>query len=272
MPPPDEEILSGDILGILAPHIDISIALETYVDAYRYLEGRQYDLVIIFGINHNGSHGLWSVSDKDYLTPLGTLHTDRDFVAGLRARLPEGALAASDFDHKTEHSVEFQTVFLKHYLGDGPKIVPILCGSIHEFIHAEKDPLKDHRFLAMKQAVQDLTAERGLKTLIVSGVDFSHVGPKFGHDRPAEDLLPKAQAYDEAVIAALEEGRPEKIFACAAETKDYCNICGLPSLVLSSWLLRPCTPKLLRRRVYNETATRSAVTYASMLFMKNGDQ
>lgn len=272
LPPPDGEIISGGIRGIIAPHIDISIALDTYVDVYRYLEGRQYDLVIILGINHSGSDGLWSVSDKDYLTPLGPLNTDRDFVAGLRSRLPEGSLAASDFDHKAEHSVEFQTVFLKHYLGDGPKIVPILCGSIHEFIHAGKNPLADERFLAMRQALQDLTVERGLKTLIVSGVDFSHVGPKFGHDRPAQALLAKAEEYDEAVIAALEQGSPEKVFAHAAETKDYCNICGLPALMLSSWLLRPCTPKLLQRRVYNEAATRSAVTYASMLFMEKGDQ
>ncbi len=268
LPPPDEKILSGEILGILAPHIDISIALDTYVDAYRYLRGRSYDLAIVLGINHNGSGGLWSVSDKDYLTPLGALPTDRDFVAGLRSRLPEGALAASDFDHKTEHSVEFQTVFLRHYLGDGLKIAPILCGSIHEFIHTGNDPMHDPRFLSMKQAIQDLTAERGLKTLIVSGVDFSHVGPKFGHDMPAEGILPKAQAYDEAVISALQEGSPENIFARAAETKDYCNICGLPSLLLSSWILRPCSPKFLGRKIYNEGATRSAVTYAAMLFMK----
>jgi hypothetical protein len=268
LPPLDEDIRPREISGILAPHIDTNVAWDVYVDTYRYLAGRCYDLVIILGINHNGSGGLWSISGKDYLTPLGRMEADREFVAGLKAGLPEGSLAENDFDHKAEHSIEFQTVFLRHFLGGVPKIVPILCGSIHEFIRSGKDPLKDGRFLAMKQGIHDLIAERGLKTLFVSGVDFSHIGPKFGHDHPAEVLLPKAAAYDEAIIRGLMEANPELIFEQAARTGDYYNVCGLPSMLLFSWLMGPCTPKLLHCKVYDEKATQSAVTYASMIFTR----
>lgn len=266
--PLDEEIRSREIAGILAPHIDMTVAWDVYIDAYRHLWGRQYDLVIVLGINHNGSGGLWSISDKNYLTPLGRMEADREFVAGLKARLPAGSLTGNDFDHKAEHSIEFQTLFLRHFLGDKPKIVPILCGSIHEFIRSGKDPLKDGRFLAMKQGIHDLVAERKAKVLLVSGVDFSHIGPKFGHEYPAEVLLPKAVAYDEAIIEGLKDASPEKIFGHAARTGDYCNVCGLPSMILFSWLMGPCTSKVLSRRTYNEEATRSAVTYASMIFTR----
>lgn len=266
--PLHEDILSREIAGILAPHIDITVAWDVYIDAYRYLAGRNYDLVIVFGINHNGSGGLWSVSGKNYLTPLGGLYADQEFVAGLKARLPEGSLAENDFDHKTEHSIEFQTIFLRHYLGDTPRIVPILCGSIHEFILTGKTPLEDERFLAMRDAISDLTTERGLKTLMVAGVDFSHIGPKFGHNHPADALLPQAAAGDEAIIEGLMEASPEKIFAHAAKTRDFCNTCGLPSIILFSWLIGPCSPKLLAHRTYDEKVTQSAVTYASMIFTK----
>jgi MEMO1 family protein len=264
--PLDAHIASQRVRGILAPHIDIAVAHDAYVNAYRYLKGRNYDLVIILGINHNGSGGLWSISDKSYATPFGPLHTDREFIAGLKARLPQGALTSSDFDHKHEHSVEFQTVFLSHYLKDGPKIVPILCGGIHEFVHSGKSPLSDGRFLAMKGALNELVGERWDRTLLVSGVDFSHVGLKFGHDHPAEELMGRASAYDGKIIQALLAGRPEEIFSHAAASRDYCNVCGLPSMLLFSWLLGPCMASLLKQGTYDEKATRSAVTYASMVF------
>ena len=43
-----------EIVGIMAPHIEISAAEQAYVDAYRRLRGSSYDLVIILGINHSG--------------------------------------------------------------------------------------------------------------------------------------------------------------------------------------------------------------------------
>jgi MEMO1 family protein len=264
--PPDTGAASNLIRGILAPHIDISVALDAYVSAYRLLKGREYDRVIILGINHNASEGLWCVSDKSYATPYGPLRGDREFVAGLKRRLPQGSLAPNDFDHKHEHSVEFQTVFIRHYLGDGPRIVPILCGGIHEFILSGSSPLEDERFLAMKEALQALTREHGGRTLLVSGVDFSHIGPKFGHDRPAELLMDLARSYDRQIIQALQACDPEGLFSHAARSRDYCNVCGLSSMILFSWLLGPCGARLLDQGTYDEQATRSAVTYASMVF------
>jgi len=265
--PVDGEIASGRVRGILAPHIDISVAHDTYVGAYRCLAGREYDLVIILGINHNGSGGLWSISDKDYATPVGTLKAHRELIAGLKERIPEGALAPDDFDHKHEHSVEFQAVFLRHYLGEGARIVPILCGGIHEFVSSGQSPLADRRFLAMRQALHEIM-ERGGRTLLVAGVDFSHVGLKFGHDQPADLLLPGARAGDERILQSLREGSPEGIFAQATATRDFCNVCGLPAMLLFSWLLGPCPSKLLGHGTYDEQTTRSAVTYASMVFFK----
>ena len=88
---------------------------------------------------------------------------------------------------RCEHSIEFQTVFLHHYL-KGTPIVPILCGGIHEFLFAKQSPFEDGRFMGFVESIREQTTKRG-KVLFVAGVDFSHVGLKFGDGMPADSIL-----------------------------------------------------------------------------------
>ncbi len=268
LPPLGQEQSDEDVAGVMAPHIDIGVALKTYVDVYRRLEDRHYDTVIVFGVNHNGSGGLYCISEKTYVTPLGDLSAEREFIATLRGRVAPGTLTAGDFDHKTEHSIEFQTIFLRHYLQGDFRIVPILCGSIHEFILEGRSPFEDDRFVSMVQALASLIEERPARVLLVAGVDFSHIGPKFGHDAPAERLLSRAQEDDESILKYLEKGEPEELFAFTARTQDRYNVCGLPALLVFSALLKGCRAEVIDHKAYDEQATRSAVTYASMVFAR----
>ena len=114
--------------------------------------------------------------------------------------------------------------------------------------------------------MDDLTKKRGGNILIVSGVDFSHVGPKFGHEVPAEFILPQAKSNDQKILSFLSDGKPEKIFENAMETRDRYNVCGLPSILIFSKLLKEGKGRLVSYDTYSEQATSSAVTYASMIF------
>jgi AmmeMemoRadiSam system protein B len=270
-----EKGLSGDIpdycettiTGLVAPHIDIAVAADTYVDLYRRLRGKAYDLVIIFGINHQWQDSLYSLSEKNYVTPFGTLETDRDFIGRLKKKLPRGTLATDDFGHRHEHSVEFQTIFLHHYFYPSPpRIVPILCGGIHEFIINGENIFDDERFRAMGDVLENLIDENGRRVLLVAAVDLSHIGLKFGHRTPAASMLSATRANDRKIIDALEAGTPEAIFDNAVEHQDHYQVCGLPSLLIVSYLLRGCRGTLLAHETYDEQATQSAVTYASMIF------
>jgi len=267
--PPDDRIGAGDcITGIVAPHIDIAVARHTYVNVYRTLRERHFDLVIIFGINHQVQQGLYSLSEKDYVTPFGTIPTDRAFIARLREGLPEGTLAPDDFGHKMEHSIEFQTIFLHHYLGESLTIVPILCGAIHEFLSDGKNICNDRRFRAMVERINMLIGERAGDVLLVSGVDFSHVGPKFGHHAPAAAILSQAMSSDRTMLSHIGRGSAEDLFEHALTTQDRYNVCGLPALLICSRLLRGDRGTLLSYDSYDEAATDSAVTYASMVFSR----
>jgi AmmeMemoRadiSam system protein B len=254
------------IAGILAPHIDITVARSSYVNLYRHLKGRQYDIAVILGVNHQWQDGLYSVTEKNYVTPFGTLKAARDVISELKERVPPGTLATNDFGHKMEHSIEFQTLFLSYFLEGAVPIVPILCGSIHEFIMAGRNIFDDERFQGMVGALERIITKRNGDVLIVSGVDFSHVGLKFDDPVPAQALLPKARENDEKILSSLCAGEPEKIFQNAMETKNRFNVCGLPSMLVFSRLLRDSQAEILSHETYDEKATRSAVTYASMIF------
>jgi AmmeMemoRadiSam system protein B len=260
--------LHDEVVGILAPHIEIAAAEKAYVDAYRRIKGCTYDLVIILGINHHGTGEPYCLTEKDYVTPFCTLATDKEFVCRLKAGLPEGSVAGNDFDHMMEHSIEFQAVFLAHYLGASARIVPVLCGGIHEYLVSGKAPFYDERFIAFKNGILSIIKQSGRKVLFVSGVDFSHVGYKFGHSLPAASLIDSAVANDRLIIENLIGARAEGIFQNARETNDQFNVCGLSSMMLFSSLIGSCTAELLHHGTYDEQATNSAVTFASMVFTK----
>jgi hypothetical protein len=254
------------ITGILAPHIDIKTAAEVYVNTYRHLQGKHYDRVVILGINHHEQDGLYSVSGKNYVTPYGEIKSNRDFISVLKKLVPEGTLATDDFGHMTEHSIEFQTIFLQHYLGDSFSIVPILCGGIHPFISQKKTLLNDERFQGMVDAMRTLLQKEKGNTLLVAGVDLSHIGKKFGDQLPADAILPQATAHDEAILSLLAQGNVEKVYQTALDNQDRYRTCGLPAILLIASLLKGNRTDILHLDTYRESETQSAVNYASLIF------
>ncbi|HVO66985.1 MAG TPA: AmmeMemoRadiSam system protein B [Syntrophales bacterium] len=256
----------ANITGILAPHIDIKVAKETYINSYRCLKNRTYDLVVIFGINHHEQDGLYCVSEKNYVTPFGEIKTDRNFISDLKSNLPEGTLTKDDFGHMTEHSIEFQTIFLQHYLREPFSIVTILCGGIHEFIHQKKSPLTDEKFRGMVHVMKEVMQKRKNRILIAAGVDLSHVGRKFGDQLPADAILPQATTNDKKILSFLTRGEAESVFLNAVETQDKYRVCGLPAILLFASLFAESRADILHFETYHERETHSAVNYASLIF------
>jgi len=267
LPPPAVDLSTSPIAGILAPHIDISVAKSTYVDLYRHLRGRHYDRVIILGINHQIQNGLYCLCEKGFITPFGRLETDRPFVEELKQRLSPKTIDTDDFGHKMEHSVEFQTVFLHYYLAKPFKIVPVLCGGIHEYLLGGMSLFDDEGFQETVALLSDMISRDDARTLVVAAVDFSHVGLKFGHQSAADELLQGALENDREILSLLEQGKAEGVFLHARRTGDQFNVCGLPSIILFAQLMENYRGIQLAHHTYREAATASAVNYASMVFV-----
>jgi hypothetical protein len=104
------------------------------------------------------------------------------------------------------------------------------------------------------------------EVLIVAGVDFSHIGPKFGHDEPAASLLPEAKKHDRSLLDAVCRCDATAFWSEARKENDKYNVCGLSTLALLLELLPGRAGYVLGYDFWMEEATQSAVSYAALAF------
>ncbi|RPJ04602.1 MAG: AmmeMemoRadiSam system protein B, partial [Deltaproteobacteria bacterium] len=100
--------------GVIAPHIDFQRGGSCYAFAHReIMEKNTARCFIILGIAHTAMAHPFSLTRKDFLTPLGKLETDRELVDAIQSRCPYD-LFGDETVHRSEHSVEFQCLFLRY--------------------------------------------------------------------------------------------------------------------------------------------------------------
>lgn len=258
------------LAGLIAPHIDPRRGAAAYAWAYSELRRhRRPELVVILGTSHYGAGPeLFSATRKDYLTPLGAVRTDRELVDRLAARYAKagGDMFADELLHRNEHSIEFQALFLAWALGvDGYQIVPVLVSSFHEMVGGSEAPASDARVAGFLDALRAELATERRRVLILSGVDFAHVGRKFGDAFGIEDgVAERVRREDLALIENIKHGDPSGFFADVARDRDQRKICGLAPMYTQLELLRGRRARLLHYDIALEPQTDSLVSFASL--------
>ena len=123
----------GDLVPLAAPHVSPEGGFKSYAAAYRRLNPVYAEKTfVVLGTSHYGEPEKFGLTRKPYVTPLGRTETDLGFIDAL-ARAAPGSIVMEDYCHATEHSIEFQCVFLQHVVGNpGVRVVPILCGPLAE--------------------------------------------------------------------------------------------------------------------------------------------
>lgn len=260
------------IRGMVLPHIDLNVGGATYAHGYKaLLEGSQADLFVVLGVAHHGpGDGLYNVSTKDFATPAGPVKTARGIAERLQmASGVETVLA--ELTHQNEHSVEFQAVLLAALLGQHAgrsfEIVPVLCGASEPFIETDRNPANDETFQRFVEALGEELDKSNRKWCILSSVDFSHVGPKFGDSTTLTDrlLLPVARA-DMRMLKRIESLDPDAFYFEIARTKNSRHVDAVMAVLTMLAVGRKTFSKgaLLHYDQMLETATRSAVSFASL--------
>jgi AmmeMemoRadiSam system protein B len=269
--PPAPATVTGGLAGLIAPHIDPRRGAAAYAWAYNELRRRERpELIVILGTSHYGAGPeLFSATRKNYLTPLGAVPTDREFVERLAARYASsrgGDLFADEMLHRNEHSIEFQTLFLAWALGiEGYQVAPILVSSFHQMVHDGERPVGNERVACFLEALgEELAAERR-RVLILAGVDFAHVGRKFGDSFGVDDgLTDRVRREDLALIETIKAGDPGGFFAHIARDGDQRKICGLAPIYTQLELLNGRRARLLHYDIALEPQTDSLVSFASL--------
>jgi hypothetical protein len=256
------------LAGLIAPHIDPRRGGAAYAHAYGELSAHEPpELIVVLGTSHYGAGPeLFTATRKDYATPLGDVETDRDFIERLASRYTAGDLFADEILHRSEHSIEFQALFLAWTLGvRGYRVVPILVSSFHAMVSNGNRPAAEPRVTSFIDALRATLAGDQRRALIVAGVDFAHVGRKFGDAESVDDeFAARVRREDHGLIEFIRRGDPDGFFDDVVKDRDARRICGLAPLYTQLELLRGRPGRLLKYDIAMEPDTGSAVSFASL--------
>ncbi len=254
--------------GLITPHIDLSQGGPTMAWAFNELRVPDPpELYVILGVAHRPTPNLYTLTEKDFETPLGRVRTHREAAARLKALYGAERLAGQ-YAHRFEHSIEFQTIFLRHLHQGGPEfgILPILCGSMEEELtQPEGSPRERPDVAGFCEAIRRLMEEFGPRVCLIAGVDLSHVGLKFGHQRGVDDFQAELiRAADRRMLECVERRDSGAFFNHFRADLNARNVDAVTAVYTLLEILGPGPARLLKYEQYREAATESLVSYASV--------
>jgi hypothetical protein len=234
-------------LAIVSPHAGYVYSGPIAAFAYRAVQGKSYDTVVVIGPSHRDAFTGLSVYDTTrFDTPLGQIPCDRELIGKLIGAHPNIGYRPSA--HRDEHSLEVQVPFLQRALANF-KLVMVVAGG--------RDPEAELKLV-------DLLAEyaKHKRVLVVASSDLSHY-----HGYAEANKL---DAVALASIAALDT--PALIRDIGAERCEACGI--LPVLITMDYAKRLGAHRgvLLKQANSGDTAgpKDKVVGYAALAFWRDG--
>ena len=266
---PQPQLLSNDLKGFIAPHIDYARGGPCYAWAYKEVaEHSDHDIFILLGTSHMPTQKFFVLTKKDFDTPFGILQTDQEIVNRMEHKLGRDFFT-DEFVHRNEHSLELQTVYLK-YLFEKKlpvRIVPILCGSFFDVLSQGIHPNDLAEINFFIEALADIIRQEDRKICLVAGADLAHVGQQFGHSFSVSSrVLEEIKKKDIEMLEYIEKCDNEGFYEYILKENDQRNICGLPPIYTLLRLLGNSEGKLLNYSQWMDPDGNGAVTFASIAF------
>ena len=254
------------MVGVIAPHIDLARGERGYKAAYAALAAAPVsDLYVLFGTAHKGPERLLVPTRKDFVTPLGTVSTDGDFVDAVAQTLGEDPYR-EEYLHLREHSVAFQALFLQHLAGDRPiRIAPFLTGCLPD------NPQSSAEVTELVEAITGAVRSFDGSVTFAGGADMAHMGPFFGDAEPvADELLTTVEQLDRHSLELLEQRELGAFFEDIEGDGNPRRICGTVPMYLVARLTKELAPDCRAELLdYGQAPAgdgSQVVTFASMAF------
>jgi AmmeMemoRadiSam system protein B len=216
------------LVGLVAPHIDPWRGARSYGEAYAALRADlpgDVDTVVLFGTSHAPMREPFALCRKAFATPLGNVPADLEAIDAI-AEACDFDPYADQFNHKREHSLEFQAVFLRHLLGRRRlRIIPVLAG-LGEQQSTGKSPSKTRSVERFFEAIREVLSSR--RAVVIAGADLAHVGPRFGDAHPYDERARRRlEATDRDSLGLATSLDAEGFWAHVARDLDARRVCGL---------------------------------------------
>jgi len=257
--------ISGEITGIVAPHIDYSRGMGVYQKTYPHLRNCNKPLVVIFGTCHHLTQNILSISLKDFETPLEIIPHAKGLDNAILGNKVLGKYV-EEWPHRSEHSIELQLPLLQFVMQHDFEILPILTGSMHEHVEGEKN-IDDGEIDEITVNLQEVLAAYGRPFIVVSGADLAHIGAQFG-DRFELDTatLARSKVRDDMLLESIRKVDAKGFFERIKEEKDARRICGLTPIFFQLKLLAGCKCDIV---AYDQwTDGKSSVSFAGGIFYR----
>jgi len=208
--------------AIAAPHVSPEGGWKSYAQAYRALPAPAGDRVfVILGTSHYGAPDRYGLTRKPFATPFGQARTDTALVDALAAAAPN-AVSFDDPAGFVEHAVEFQVVFLQHLYGPDVRILPVLCGAFAHGPRAGRRPETSDAVRRFVGALGELAASDARLTFVL-GVDFAHVGLRYGDPQAAranQGAAVEVARRDQQRLARIAAGDADGFWDLVTERGD----------------------------------------------------
>ena len=196
------EHLTGEIYGLVSPHAGYIYSGRVAADAYKQLQGKSYDNVIVISPSHFDEFTGCSVFFGNYQTPLGVIPTNVELAEAITSFSPN--IIESAKGHSQEHALEVQLPFLQLVL-DNFNLIPVAMGS-QDYTTADELSMAINTALCEPEFANQ-------KTLVIGSSDLSHYSP-----------LEKANQLDNIVLKDIEDFDGKKLFNDINSNR--CQACG----------------------------------------------
>ena len=185
----------GRLVALVAPHAGYQYSGQVAAHAYKLLQGRSFDTVVIIAPSHHAAFRGVSVYDRGgYRTPLGFVPLDTAFIDALKKADKSIRYVAEA--HAREHALEIQLPFIQTMM-TGFKLVPLVMGS--------------QDLATCRRLADALTACAGNKSvLLVASTDLSHYHTRKAAQKLDGQMMSRVSAFDpEGLHDDLSSGRCE---------------------------------------------------------------
>ena len=199
----DSEIspISGELMGVIAPHAGHRYSGQVAAHAFRYLEGLTPEIVaVISPLHHPHLSQVLTTGHDAYGTPLGNIPVDHAMLQRFETLLIEdGGIDIAYVRNDGEHSLEIELPFLQRVLTQPFRLLPLM-------IRDQSRPTVEAVGHALGKVLSDQSA------ILIASSDLSHFYPQSMAEKFDTEVLNRIEDFNPSgVLTAEEEGLG---FAC----------------------------------------------------------
>lgn len=230
----DDPELEGELLGIIAPHLDYGRGGKTYAAAYRaFASGFKADRIVLLGTNHFGAGDGVVMSRLGFQSPFGTFHADGDVIKALERKFGE-SLFKDEIDLLGEHSLQIHLPWIHTVFGTVPLVAALIPNPLVPMLSDDGARVSFDDFVS---ALRTILASAPGKTVIIASSDLSHVGPQFGDQTPiGAEIRKQVEQYDRSLLAVYLEGDLEVFHRKIVADSNHQRWCSIGNMTAAKMI------------------------------------